>query len=215
MAKEEFHGAKKPIKTWDTYVDNIVFSKSIKTKNNFKYFIIYLDNVIRPLVLMVPKTSGYAKTFKGKDRDKDKKNKNKLISLCVDDEKMLEKDQTIWYKIKDFQNIELNTLPVYGDMFIKTKIKKDSDNVYTNFRGSNMAEDGVECVSFTIISFNSWLVYENKCYLQVYLDGCTYKIVDKQMIDYFRYIRIKITTNLKLVKAFHNMHLQYYNDIWI
>ena len=155
IAKEEFHGARKPIKTWDTYVDNIVFSKSIKTKNNFKYFIIYLDNVIRPLVLMLPKTSGYVKTFKGKDRDKDKKKKNKLIPFCVDDGKMLEKDKTIWSQIKDFQNIELNTLPVYGDIFIKTNIRKDSDNVYTNFCVSNKAEDGVECVSFTIISFNS------------------------------------------------------------
>ena len=68
---------------------------------------------------------------------------------------MLEKDKTIWSQIKDFQNIELNTLPVYGDIFIKTNIRKDSDNVYTNFRVSNKAEDGVECVSFTIISFNS------------------------------------------------------------
>ena len=57
-----------------------------------------------------------------------------MIPFCVDDEKMLEKDKTIWSQIKDFQNIELNTLPVYGDIFIKTNIRKDSDNVYTNFQ---------------------------------------------------------------------------------
>ena len=37
---------------------------------------------------------------------------------------------------------------------------------------------------FTAISIDSLLDYKNKYYLQVYLDNCAYKIVDKQMIDY-------------------------------
>ena len=47
-----------------------------------------------------------------------------------------------------------------------------------------MPEDGVECEYFTIISIDSLLVYENKYYLQVYLDICFYEIVDKQMVDH-------------------------------
>ena len=35
----------------------------------------YLDEVIRQLVLILPKMSGYVKTFKVKDGDKDKSNK--------------------------------------------------------------------------------------------------------------------------------------------
>ena len=31
---------------------------------------------------------------------------------------------------------------------------------------------------------DSLLVYENKNYLQVYLDNCVYKIVNRQMADY-------------------------------
>ena len=46
----------------------------------------------------------------------------------------------------------------------------------------NAPEDGVECESFTIIFIDSLLVYENKFYLQVYLDSCTYKIVNIEMI---------------------------------
>ena len=49
----------------------------------------YLDNFIRPLVLIMPKMSGYVKTFKVKDGDKDKN--NKLMSFRIDDEKLLEK----------------------------------------------------------------------------------------------------------------------------
>ena len=48
-----------------------------------------------------------------------------------------------------------------------------------------MAEDGIECESFTVISIDSLLVYENKYYLQVYLDNCAYKISNKQVADYF------------------------------
>ena len=42
----------------------------------------------------------------------------------------------------------------------------------------------MECESFTVISIDSLLVYKNKCYLQIYLDNCAYKIVNKQMTDY-------------------------------
>ena len=35
--------------------DNIVISKLVKTKSNCKYFTGYLDKVIRPLVLIMPK----------------------------------------------------------------------------------------------------------------------------------------------------------------
>ena len=47
-----------------------------------------------------------------------------------------------------------------------------------------MSEDDIECESITFISIDSLLIYDNKYYLQVYLDNCAYKIVGKQMIDY-------------------------------
>ena len=42
-----------------------------------------------------------------------------------------------------------------------------------------------ECESFTTLSIDSLLVYENKYYLQVYLDNGGYKVAEKQMTDYF------------------------------
>ena len=74
--------------------------------------------------------------------------------------------------------------PVYDDRHIKTKIKTYGDKVYTNFCGLNVPEDDMECESFTVISIDSLLVYNNKYYLQVFLDDCAYKTVNKQMIDY-------------------------------
>ena len=37
---------------------------------------------------------------------------------------------------------------------------------------------------FTSISNDSLTIYENKYYLQVFLDNCAYKIVNKEMTDY-------------------------------
>ena len=53
-------------KIWDVDVDDIVISKLIETKRNFKCLIGYLDEVTKPLALILPKMSGYVKTFKEK-----------------------------------------------------------------------------------------------------------------------------------------------------
>ena len=47
-----------------------------------------------------------------------------------------------------------------------------------------MLEGNIKSKSFTVIFIDSLLVYENKYYLQVYLDNCAYKIVNKQMPNY-------------------------------
>ena len=54
--------------------------KLIETKANSKYLIRYLDKVIRPLVLILPKMRGYVKRFKVRDKDRDK---DKKINWCL------------------------------------------------------------------------------------------------------------------------------------
>ena len=83
--------------------------------------IVYLDKAIKPLVLIMPKISGYAKTFKVKNGDKGKD--NKLISFTIRNEKLLERYKAIWTEIEDLKNFELNSLPVHEDRYIKTKIR--------------------------------------------------------------------------------------------
>ena len=159
VTKELFHGAKELIiKIWDVNVDNIVISKLVETKTNSRYLIGYLDKVIRPLALILPKMIGYVKIFKVGDRDKN----NKLMCFCTVDEKLLEKYKTIWTKTEDLKNIELNNIPVCDDRYIKTKIRTYGDKVYTNFHGLNIPEDDIDCEPFTVNSADSLIVYENK-----------------------------------------------------
>ena len=63
--------------------------------------------------------TGCIKTFKDKGGDKNKN--NKLMSLLIDDGKLLKKYKTIWTKIEDLQNIDLEALPAYDGRYIKTK----------------------------------------------------------------------------------------------
>ena len=92
-SKRKILWCKKATNILDVDIDNIVISKLAETKTNSKYLIGYLDKVIRPLVLVLPKMSGYVMTFKVKDGDKDKY--NKLMSFRIDHEKLLEKNKTI------------------------------------------------------------------------------------------------------------------------
>ena len=68
--------------------------------------------------------------------------------------------------------------------YIKTKIRTYCDKVYINFCDLNVSEDHIEYESFAVISIDALLVYKTKYYLQVYLDNCAYKIIEKQMINY-------------------------------
>ena len=62
IAKEKFYTTNRPIRIWDINVDNLVISRLVKL--NSKYLIGYEDKAVRPLVLIMPKMSGYVKAFK-------------------------------------------------------------------------------------------------------------------------------------------------------
>ena len=68
-----------------------------------------LHKVIRPLVLILLKMSGYVKTFKVEDKNK------KMMSFHVNDGKLLKKYKTIWTKMEGLKNIGLNSLLVFDD----------------------------------------------------------------------------------------------------
>ena len=101
IAKEKFYASKKPIKIWDVNVDNIVFSKFVETKIYMYLIAIKFDKAVRPLVLIKSNMSWYVKTLKIEYKN------SKLMSYCIDDEKLLQKDKAIWTKTEDFKNIEL------------------------------------------------------------------------------------------------------------
>ena len=67
--KEVFYGEQSPIKIWHLDIDNKTISKLVETNNDSNYLNGYLDEFIRPIVLVLPKMIRYVHTFKGKDGD--------------------------------------------------------------------------------------------------------------------------------------------------
>ena len=118
--------------------------------------------------------SRYVKHFKVKDGYKDEN--NKFMPLHIDEENLLERYKTIQTKIENLKNIESNILSIYDDRYIKTKLRVYCDKFYTNLCGLNVPEDNVDCEPFTVISIDSLPAYENKYYLQVYLENYDCKI---------------------------------------
>ena len=100
----------------------------------------YLDEAIRPLVLVSPKRSEYFRIIKDKG-DKDKNKNNRLMSFRIGNNKLLEKYKTILTKIEVLKNIELKCLHVFDGTYLKTKMSRFGDKVHTNFYNLNMPQD--------------------------------------------------------------------------
>ena len=92
-----------------------------------KYLIEYIDKFIRPLVLILPKMSGYARTLKVKDKDKN----NKWMSFL---QMMISYQKNVKPRLEDLKNVELNASLVY----------KKAKQEHTNFRGIIVPEDCIE-----------------------------------------------------------------------
>ena len=79
-------------------LDNIVISKVIKIKTFSKYLIEYLDIVMKPIFLIIPKISKYVKKFNVNSGDKNKN--NKMMPFRAVDEKLLEKYKLFRLRLK-------------------------------------------------------------------------------------------------------------------
>ena len=75
VEKTEFNIAKQKKKQQQQKCGMLMLIKLIETKCSFKYMIDYLDDVIRPLVLVLPKLKGHVKNFKAEN--------NMLMSFCI------------------------------------------------------------------------------------------------------------------------------------
>ena len=69
--------------------------------------------------------TGYVKYF----------DSSKTMSFIADNKKLLKKYTKMWEKICGLIGKKFDSEVVYGDKYIKTKIKLYKDNMNTNFRG--------------------------------------------------------------------------------
>ena len=124
--KKEFHKSKQPIDLNLINVDRIVVSQKFKhSDGGFKYFIGYKEGeIVKPLCIILPQMTGYIKYFE---------NGGKNMSLVIKDDDVLDKCNEIWDKIKETLSIKFHSTPIYGENYIKAKVREFDCVVKTNF----------------------------------------------------------------------------------
>ena len=129
-------------------INKIVVSNKISFgKNDFEYFIGYRDaKKIRHLCIFLQKMSAYKRDF----------DKTKCMSFLIKDEKLLEKYNDIWEKVRNVINKEFDSKPVYNEKYLKTKVKSCN----ANFHNSNIPKEGSQCICLSVILID--LFYKKK-----------------------------------------------------
>ena len=77
--------------------------------------------------------------------------------------------------------MEFYSEPIYGDKYIKTKVKTFSSVINTLFSGDEIPKERVKYVCISCISIDSVLTVDKKNCPQVYLGECKYKIKKKNL----------------------------------
>ena len=176
--KREFHASKQAIAFNLVKTNKIVVSDKFKhSDDGFKYFIGYLhdDDVIRPLRIILPQTSGYIKYFD---------NGGKNMSFKIEDESVYLKYTEIWNKTKKSLNTRFHSQPIYDDKCIKTKVKTFSSIINTLFSSNEIPKERDHYICIAAICIDSVLKVDKKNYPQVYLEQCKYKRKRRKPVDF-------------------------------
>ena len=121
--------------------------------------------------------NGYVKCF----------DDNKTISFLADDKEFLKEYIKVWGKIRDLTGKKLDAEPVYGDKYIKTKIKSCNIDIRTNFHGEDnskkVPKESCPYKCLSLISLDSVIKMGKNYYPQTLLEECKYKLTNKKVED--------------------------------
>ena len=107
----------------DLDIEKVLVSNKISLgEKNYKYFNgnLHNDHKVKPLHMMLPKTSAYLKSYDGQ---------TKWMYFLIEDDKLLEKYNTISDKVSADIKKEFDSEPVNNKEFLNTKIKSRGDEV--------------------------------------------------------------------------------------
>ena len=175
VSKKEFYESKKAVSLNVVDINKIVVSNKIKGNNETsKYFIGYLAdiNIITPLCIILPQMSGWIKYFE---------NGGKSMSFKIENDEVYIKYNSIWNKIKELLGVKFYSEPIYGDSYIKSKVKTFSDMSKTLFDGDEIPKERVEYACIACISVDSVLKVDKNYFPQVYLEQCKYKVKKREV----------------------------------
>ena len=178
--KKEFYSSKQPISLDSVDLDKIVLLSKWKiNETTYKYLCGYLNNdVIQPLCIILPQMNGYIKYFD---------NGGKNMTFVMDNEKVYDKYNEIWEKIRKLLKVEITVNPVRDDKYLVAKLKIFNRINRTTFNNNNNNKNNIPVernhyICIPAIDIDSVLKIDNKrAYPQAYLEQCKYKLKKERL----------------------------------
>ena len=112
--RNTFHCHESPVFLKDVDIEKVLVSNKISSgEKSCKYLIVYLysDHKVKPLHIMLPKAGAYVKSYNGQTK--------LMYFFLTEDDKLLEKYNTIREKVSSDIKKELDSEPVYNKNFCK------------------------------------------------------------------------------------------------
>ena len=163
IEKNKFYRNKTLISLKDINIQKILVSNNISFgEKNYRYFIGYLykDHKVKPLHIMLPKTSAYVKSYDGQSKW--------MNYLLIEDGGLIDKYNNIWDKVSADMKKEFDNKSVYNREFLKTKIKSHGDEV-PDFHDQKIFKTYSNHTCLAVISLDSSLQKDENYYPQVFL----------------------------------------------
>ena len=188
--KKEFHKSKQAIDLNLINVDQMAVSDRFRHNDEgFKYFIGYQeDGIIKPLCIILPQINGYRKYFE---------NGGKNMSFMIKDNNVLNKYNKIWNVIKNKIVVTFHSEPIYGQIYIKAKVREFDGVIKTNLLGNDVPKENIRYICIACITIDYVMRTDKQYFPQVYLEECKYKI-KKIQISRFINTELKSDSDLRL-----------------
>ena len=173
---KKFYSSKEAILLDSVDLSKIVVSSRWKLSDKtYKYFCRYLNNVIKPLCVVLPQMSRYIKYLIVMEK----------MSFVTDDKEVYEKYNEIWNVVKRLLKLEFTASPIRDDKYILAKLKIFKKKNLTTFNNNNiipMEKNHYICIP--AIDIDSVLKIDKKAYQQAYLEQCKYKLKKRKLVTF-------------------------------
>ena len=108
-------------------------------------------------------------------------NSGKNVSFVIKDYDVVDKYNRIWNKIKNMLNINLHSMSVYNEKYIKAKVREFNALIKL---GDKIPKENVHYTYIACITIDFVMRMEKKNYPQVCLEECKYKIKEIKMLKF-------------------------------
>ena len=119
----------------------------------FVFFLMYINEIVKPLCIILPQMSGYIEYFE---------NGNKNMSFFIKDDEVRDKYDKICNVIKDKLNIKFHSEPVYEYKYLKAKVREFDAVIKTNFLNNGIPKENMYYSCIACITIDSVMNFNEK-----------------------------------------------------